>query len=193
MLAVEIEPHAVWIRVARHNWPNPIDTSYAFANGGRWNVPDTCSTLYLCRDIETARLRLQQMVAGTGIVLEDLRDDAYVAVLVTLPPAQHVADAVSLRGLLALGLPATYPRDETGSVTPHEPCQAIGLNVVRTGLKGVLARSSLSTDVVHQELAWFPALNEQARIVETRRFGDWRRPSVNQLENLPTDSELPAN
>jgi hypothetical protein len=145
-----------WFRVADAGWDDPLDPSFARRYGGRWNPPASYRTLYLNEDVETARLQIYRMLEGSPVRPDDL-DDGFVLVSATLPSRQQVADAVTDEGLAALGLPGSYPLDESGDRVPHETCQPIGASVHDLGLRGVHARSAATPDGVGRELAWFPA------------------------------------
>lgn len=154
---VRIPEGRVWLRVAAPAWEDPFDPSFARNQGGRWNPPGSYPVLYLSGDIRTARAQVERMLAGSPVHIDDLGDDAYVLVVATLPQRQTCADAVSVDGLRALGLPDTYPLDSTGALIGHSVCQAIGKRVRTRGLRGVWCRSAATTDGRGRELAWFPA------------------------------------
>ncbi len=164
-----------WWRVADPGWENPLDPRFAGARGGRWNPPGSFPVLYLDEDRVTARLNLQAFLADWPYELEDLRDDTGpVLVGCVLPACQTVCDAHSEAGLRAVGLPTTYPLDENGAILPHAPCQAIGLRVRATHLRGVHARSARSSDGSGRELAWFPAtVRMVARHGITSMLSEW--------------------
>lgn len=165
----------VWCRIAERGWVDPLDPSFAAVRGGRWNPPSSHPTLYLNEDRTTARLNLRAFIEGWPYEPEDLLDDTGpVLVLATLPAEQRVADAHTGRGLVAVGLPATYPLDGDGRLVPHDRCQPIGLAAKRAGLRGVRARSARAPDGAGRELAWFPATRgSRARAVEVQPFEAW--------------------
>ncbi len=167
----------VWLRVASPVWRDPLDPSWAGERGGRWNAPNAGPTLYLNGDVTTARLQIERMLAGSPVTVDDLDEDAYVLVAATLPAMQTVADAVTERGVRALGLPASYPRRADGSAVGHDACQRAGARVRERRLRGVWCRSACTPDGRGRELAWFPATaRSSARPVWTRplSFGRWR-------------------
>jgi hypothetical protein len=145
-----------WLRVADEAWDDPLDPTFAQRFGGRWNPPNSYPTLYLNEDVNTARAQIRQMLAGSPVHPEDL-DPPYVLISATLPSRQVVADAVTHVGLDAIGLPATYPRDNSGTTIPHSTCQPIGAGVKSEGLRGIHSRSAATPDGSGRELAWFPA------------------------------------
>lgn len=164
-----------WFRVADASWADPLDTSYARENGGRWNPPNWGDVLYLSADWATARAQVVARAALSGFDVDDLADDApYLLLAAVLPTGQRVTDAQSEAGLAAIGLPATYPDDGTGQLVPWERCQPIALATVAAGLTGVLARSALAAAPKGRELAWYPKPGERATAVRTTPFARWR-------------------
>ncbi|MDA8434556.1 MAG: hypothetical protein M0Z98_01065 [Actinomycetales bacterium] len=177
------EPHATslpaghtWWRVADAAWADPLDATWADRVGGRWNAPGDGPTLYLNADIATARAQVPRMLAGTAIDPEDLRDDApFVLVPVRLPTRQRVADATTDTGLVALGLPRTYPRRARGGEVPWSDCRRAARATRAAGLRGVHARSAATPDGSGRELAWFPASGARARPAgPALDFAEWR-------------------
>lgn len=174
---VRLPDGRVWLRVAKTDWSDPFDTSYAREYGGRWNPPDSFDALYLNGDVRTARLQLVRMLDGYPATIEDLADDAFTLVAARLPRDQRCADAVSSEGLERLGLPPTYPLDDDGDVVAHSVCQLAGRAVHAAGLRGVWCRSAGSPDGEGRELAWFPATaRSRAKPVwpAPRPLGAWR-------------------
>lgn len=165
----------VWYRIADAAWANPLEPAYALRFGGRWNPPGSFAALYLNEDIVTARMNLRRFVAGWPYEPEDLRDDTGPhLVAATLPRGQQVCDAHSAKGVAAVGLPPTYPRDRRGRPVGHAVCQAIGRVAKEGGLRGVRCRSARSPDGAGRELAWFPATRRsRATEVDRLTFGDW--------------------
>jgi hypothetical protein len=162
--------------VADDSWEDPLDASWADRRGGRWNAPGDGPTLYLNADVDTARAQIARLLADTALDVEDLRDDApFVLVPVGLPSRQRVADATSDVGLVALGLPRTYPRRARGGEVPWTACRAAARVVRDDGLRGVLARSAATADGHGRELAWFPARGVHAHALGSPvRFAEWR-------------------
>ena len=174
---VRLPDERVWLRVAEPSWDNPLDPSFARDRGGRWNPPGSFPALYLNADVATARMKIERMLAGSPVTVDDLDDEAYVLVAATLPTAQICADATTAAGLRSLGLPDTYPRDADGVEIDHRACQRIGRQVHDAGLDGVWCRSACTADGRGRELAWFPAPRRAAaRPVwsEPLPFGAWR-------------------
>lgn len=165
----------VWLRVADPAWADPLDPSFAARRGGRWNPPESFPTLYLNEDLATARANVAGFVSTWPYEPEDLRDDAApVLVATTLPRDQRVADAHSAAGVMAAGLPASYPLDGAGRIVGHDVCQPVGAQAKRQGLRGVRCRSARTEDGTGRELAWFPATSRsRARPVGVRPFSGW--------------------
>jgi hypothetical protein len=165
-----------WLRIADESWEDPLDPTYADIAGGRWNSPGDGPTLYLNADEATARAQIARLLEGTSVDPADLRDDApYVMVRATLPARQRVADATTDTGLVALGLPRSYPRRARGGLVPWATCRRAARVVRAEGLRGVLARSAATRDDVGRELAWFPARGARASAVgEPVPFARWR-------------------
>ena len=113
------------MRVAKRDWADPLDASFAGVHGGRWNPPGSWPTLYLNRDLDTARAQMGRLLEGTFAEPEDLSDDAFVLVAARLP-REVVVDVVSAAGVNAAGLPSSYPLNANGSVVSHRRCQAVG-------------------------------------------------------------------
>lgn len=171
---ITLEDGHRWLRVADAAWEDPLDASYADRAGGRWNAPGDGPTLYLNADLATARAQIARMLEGTAIDPEDLRDDApYVLVAAVLPSRQRVADATTDTGLVALGLPRTYPRRARSGPVPWRDCRRAARAVRAEGLRGVLARSAARDG--GRELAWFPARGARATAQgEPLPFAAWR-------------------
>ena len=169
-----------WWRVADAAWDDPLDPGWADRTGGRWNTPGDGPTLYLSADLATARAQIPRMLEGGAIDPEDLRDDApFVLVPVALPSRQRVADATTDTGLVALGLPRTYPRRPRGGEVPWAECRRAARAVRAAGLRGVSARSAAIPDGSGRELAWFPASGARARAAgPTLGFAEWRHEAV---------------
>jgi hypothetical protein len=170
-----LPPAHVWWRIADAAWADPLDPTFAARGGARWNPPASFPTLYLNEDRVTARLNLRLFVAGWPYEPEDLRDDTGpVLVGARLPRDQQVADAHTREGVLALGLPASYPLDVDGNLIPHAVCQPLGAAVLAAGYRGVRCRSARVPEGAGRELAWFPARSRsRAQLTARLPFGSW--------------------
>jgi len=92
-----------------------------------------------------------------------------------LPARQRVADATTDTGVVALGLPRTYPLRPRGGEVPWSACRRAARDVRAAGLRGVSARSAATPDGSGRELAWFPASGAHARATGAPlEFAKWR-------------------
>jgi len=131
--------------------------------------------LYLCEDTATAAAQIARLLDGTPVHPEDLRDDAFLLIPVTLPSAITAADAHTPMGLRALGLPDTYPVTQAGQLVPQATCQPIGDECARQHLRGVHARSATSgARPENRELAWYPQSGERAHPALPMPYALWR-------------------
>lgn len=182
MIDVRVPDGRVWLRITRPHSADPFDRSFAKRRGGRWNPQESWPTLYLNHDLATVHAQVRHLFAGRGIEPDDLDDDAPIRLAAaTLPGRQRAADVVSDRGVAAVGLPTSYPLDEGGGQVPHDTTQAVGVEVHRAGLRGVLCRSAAG---LGRAFAWFPADRSRARPVWSSplAFGTWRHVvSLDQL------------
>ena len=142
------------LRVADPDWTDPLDATFAAQPPGqRWNPPGV-ECLYLNRDHLTARANVERLYAGLPYGPEDL-DPATAPVLIEVTvPAGVAADAYTPAGIADLGLPASYPLDDSGATIAHTVCQPLGQGAFDTGLDGVDARSAAAGG--DRELAWLP-------------------------------------
>lgn len=164
-----------WWRVAEVHWKDPLSPAFSRESGGRWNPPGAFATLYLNADRQTARCNVRTFIERRPYEPEDLRDEAApILVGCQLPREQVVCDVHTKAGLLAAGLPTTYPLDAGGYVVDHSTCQDIGEQVKSERKRGVHTRCAKSSNPGDLELAWFPAsARSVAREVERRPFSDW--------------------
>ncbi|MGB6986453.1 MAG: RES family NAD+ phosphorylase [Candidatus Aquilonibacter sp.] len=126
-----------YYRVCDPSWNDCCDGRFAAEFGGRWNPPQSFPTLYVNRNIETARANARRIYEGEAFGLFDLNPVMRPHLqIVELTPCEPV-DAVSDDGLRALGLPATYPDDIGWDV-----CQPIGVRAHDSGAVGISARSA---------------------------------------------------
>lgn len=165
--------------MAARDWADPLDVSFAQRTGGRWNPPGSWPTLYLSRDLDTARAQISRLLEGTPVSPDDLADDAYDLLAVVLPAA-NVVDVVTDAGVAGVGLPATYPRDAAGQLVPHAACQRIAQGAHASGADGIEARSALVTVApsATTELAWWPGSQRAAQVADRVPYGQWRTPAV---------------
>ena len=164
-----------WWRIARADWQDPLDPTYARDHGGRWNPPGSFPVLYANEDQATARANLRRFIAGWPYEPEDLRDDTGpVLVGAVLPRRQRVAEVHTPAGLGAVGLPGSYPLDEAGRLIAHDRCQPIGAAAKERGLRGVRCLSASAPFGAGRELAWFPATaRSRAQLVARLPYSRW--------------------
>jgi len=168
----------VWVRVCRHDWRDPFDPGFAVERGGRWTPPGSWPTLYLSRDLPTARLQVARLLEGTMVDPDDLTDDAFELVATRLPRRQEAADVVSAEGVAAAGLPSAYPVDDRGARVAHARCHVVAAEAHGAGLDGVECRSAASVTGTGRELAWWPRGRMPRTLPGRVPFGAWRRDGV---------------
>lgn len=164
----------VWLRVAKPEWRDPCDPTDAGRHGGRRNPPRSWPTLYLNRDVETARAQIHRLLEGTFATPDDLADDAFVLVGVRVPGCREALDVVTAEGVRAAGLPAGYPRNRNGSLVGHGRCQRIAAQARAAGYDGVLARSAATIDGSGQELSCWGGLDSVELVGRPLPYGRWR-------------------
>ncbi|MBC5798652.1 MAG: RES family NAD+ phosphorylase [Candidatus Eremiobacteraeota bacterium] len=152
-----------YLRVAKPEWTNPLDTSFSKVAGGRWNPPTEFGALYLNRTLDVAAANARWQHRGRAIGLFDLQLDRRPILISLDVPLSRTLDVVTDLGLRGLRLPSTYPYG-----IGYERCRPIGRRARNAGLAGVACRSSAEstgTRWLGEELAWFdhaPRLSENA-------------------------------
>ncbi len=147
----------IYLRVADPSWDDPLDGTYSMVSGGRWNPPGAFPVVYLCSDVRVARGIVFAKYEGLPYGPEDLEPGEAPILVSTDTPHDDYLDAVTDGGLGAVGLPATYPRDDRGDVIPHPVCQPIGERAWQDGCPGIACRSAvLKTAEDGEDLAFFP-------------------------------------
>lgn len=174
----------LWVRVCLPDWVDPFDPGFAAGRGGRWTPPGSWPTLYLSRDVATARLQVTRLLEGTGVTPGDLTDDAFELVATRLPRRQEAADVVTPEGVAAAGLPPGYPDAGDGSRVGHAPCRVIAEEAYRAGLDGVECRSAASVQGTGRELAWWPRGRSSRPRPGRVPYGSWRSPAVGDARGL---------
>ena len=130
----------------------------------------------MSHDLDTARRQITRLLDGTPFEPDDLADDAYDLVTVTLPDEQHALDVVSVAGIAAVDLPPSYPATSAGERVAHQDCWPAANAAHAAGLDGVWCRSAATLDGVGRELAWWPE-DRIATWDQTRTpYGQWRAP-----------------
>ena len=174
----------LWVRVCRPAWEDPFDPGFASVRGGRWTPPGSWPTLYLSRDLATARLQVARLLEGTSVAPDDLTDDAFELVATRIPRRQEAADVVTEEGLAAAGLPASYPDDGHGRRVAHEACWPVAVEAHDGGLDGVECRSAASPDGTGRELAWWPRGRTPRPRPSRVPYGSWRDPGVTDARGV---------
>lgn len=151
------------------SWVNCVDTSYSKRFGGRWNPPGQFGALYLNASIPVAianarrALRLQ---FGDAVTFDDLQDSERPHLLRVRVKKHAFVDAITERGLVAIGLSAKYP-DEV----QRESCQAAGLRAYQAREAGIAARSAVLP--AEEELAIFEDHLKLQKIEAREAFESW--------------------
>jgi hypothetical protein len=174
----------LWLRVCRPDWVDPFDPEFAARTGGRWNPPGSWPTLYLSRNLVTARARVEQLLEGTAVEPDDLTDDSFQLVATRLPRGQVAADVVTGPGIAATGLPPTYPDDGTGERVAHGACWPVADAARQAGLDGVESRSAATRSGAGRELAWWPGDRSPRRRPGRVDYGRWRTSGIDDAEGL---------
>lgn len=174
----------LWVRVCRPTWDDPFDPEFARVRGGRWTPPGSWPTLYLSRDVATARLQVARLLEGSPVGPDDLTDDAFELVAARLPRRQEAADVVTPEGVAAAGLPAGYPVDGHGDRVSHGACWPVADAAHAAGLDGVECRSAASASGAGRELAWWPRGRSVRHRPDRVPFGVWRAADVIDARTL---------
>lgn len=159
----------VYFRVCTPDWIDCADTSFAKAQGGRWNPPGEFGALYLNQTKSVAAANARRQHAGRAIGLFDLRP-ARRPDLAEFPIAElTVLDVVSGAALDELELPPDYPVG-----VGRGRCHAIARRAYAQPLAGVAALSAAepyAAGPAGEELAIFDT-HPQAPTKRTP-FTDW--------------------
>ena len=162
-------------RLAEPTWADPLDTSYSRQRGGRWNAPGRFGVIYLNRNLRVARLQVQHKLRGHPYGVEDL-DEAEQHDLVSVEVAERDwLDCVTVPGLEAVGLPATYPRHRNGRPVRHVDCQPIGGAAFDDGGPGIACRSAATgASPTDEEVAVFDRdADTGVRMTGRQPFAEW--------------------
>ena len=156
-----------YFRVCDPSWADCCDGRYAAEFGGRWNPPQSFPTLYLNRNVDTARANARRIYEGEAFGLFDLNPVMRPHLqLIELAPCEPI-DAISDDGLRELGLTPAYPEG-----IGWDRCQTIGARAHDAGAVGIAARSAALTQ--GEELALFAL--DLARKRQRLLFDDWYLP-----------------
>lgn len=174
----------LWVRVCSPRWVDPFDPTYAPVHGGRWTPPGSWPTLYVSRDVATARLLVTRLLEGTSVAPDDLTDDAFELVAARLPRRQVAADVANAEGVAAAGFPSTYPDDGHGGRIPRAKCWPVATEAYDGGLDGVECRSAATIDGSGRELAWWPRGRSTRPHPARVPYGSWRSAEVTDARAL---------
>jgi hypothetical protein len=143
-----------YFRVAEQGWNDPLDPTYAALDvGRRWNPPGV-PCLYVNVDRATAQANFTRRFEGEPFGPELLSPANGPDLVPVMIPESTGVDAFTDAGLVEIGLPITYPRDDNGEKIGWEPCQEIAKTAILDGLDGIDARSAATGGP--RELAWYP-------------------------------------
>ena len=161
-----------YLRVAHPAWSDPFDTSFSRRVGGRWNPPGSFGALYLNRDIRTASANARRFLSEQGgFSLFDLKPERRPVAVRCTVSARLLANGVTGKGLLALGLPPAYPWQ-----VGWDRCQPIGARLREAGETGIAARSAAEPAGSGRWVGEEAVLFEPARGVRRGRvlpFNEW--------------------
>jgi RES domain-containing protein len=162
-----LAPAAFAGRAYRHlaaKW-NPLSGAGARSAGGRWNPPESFSTLYLAAERDTAIAEFERMAARAGRAPDDF-----------LPRRLYRYD-VRLAGLLDLRTPdaraAVDLREDELLGDDSGPCQVLGEAAQYLGREGVIAPSATGSGTV---LAVFFERLEPDSLLHVVDFRTWEAP-----------------
>jgi hypothetical protein len=166
-----------YLRVADPDWDEPLDGSYSARFGGRWNPPGSFPVCYLNGDLPTARANarhlLERRLAGLPFTVDDIDPDELPVLIETDVDDDEFVDVVTDDGCVAVGLPRTYPDDETGAQVSWGVCQPIGTAAWVDGRAGIGCRSAADTAPPEgEEMAWFQR-DRRLEVAKRRTFVDW--------------------
>jgi len=168
------ERGGAYVRVADPAWRDPLDGSHSRAAGGRWNAPGAFAVVYLCRDEAVARAVVFLTLDPHPYGPEDLNPRTAPVLVATTVRSERFADALSVRGLDSMGLPASYPRDGRGRIIGWTRCRPIGGEAWQAGHPGIACRSAAPTAPAGgEELAWFQRGRRRLRARRVRPFAEW--------------------
>ena len=160
-----------YFRVCKPDWQDCGDTSYAKANGARWNPRGAFGALYLCATVEVAAANGRNQHSGRAIGLFSLRPERRPQLQRFDVAAERFADIVSVKGVEAAGLPPEFPYNVGWS-----RCQPVGQAAHDAGLPGIACRSAAEctrTSWLGEELAVFDSAPRPKAVGKPKRFAEW--------------------
>jgi hypothetical protein len=136
------------VRVIRAAWRDATDASYSQQrDDNRWNTRDF-PALYCCCSLPVARAVVLDVFRLAGIVMEDLQPEVRPA-LAELAWSGRVVDVASAGGVVAAGLPPSYP----DGVTKEETRRAAA-RWHEEGREGLVCRSASVWRRARGGVAW---------------------------------------
>lgn len=163
-----------YLRAADPNWTDPLSPGHARRRGGRWNPPGSFGVVCLNASVALARTQVRHKLEARGVRPEDLVPSQGPVLVHTHVPEDYYLDAISDAGLVEVGLPTTYPLDESGEPISHDRCQPIGRRAWDSGEPGIACRSAAQVGGVSssgEEFAFFA--RRRLRIDAVEAYGDW--------------------
>ena len=171
MKPAHLKRGGTYYRVCDPSWRDPADTSFSRRYGGRWNPPGAFGALYLNLDIAVAAANARRSLAsvfGDAVAFADIRPERRPDLQLFTVAATPFVDAITPKGVAALGLPAAYPEG-----CGHDVCRTIARDLHTAGEPGIAARSAAIAD--GEELAIFDTHASLAREQRNgrRKFAAW--------------------
>ena len=124
-------------RVCDPSWTDPLDTSFARRQGGRWNPAGSFGVLYLCATIAVAAGNARRAYEGEIATLFDLLPEQRPDLQIVNVRRLRFVDAATDDGLRSLRLPLTYPLGVS-----WVQCRAIGTRAYGREEYGIACRSA---------------------------------------------------
>lgn len=135
--------------------------------------PGNFGVVYLNASVELARAQVRHKLETRSIRPEDLSPDQGPVLIHTHVPTDDYVDAIADAGLLALGLPDTYPLDRRGQPIAQNICQPIGRRAWDASEPGIACRSAARFAPANgEELAFF-ARRRRLRVDAIDAYADW--------------------
>lgn len=169
---------ATYWRVSKPFHDDHLATWPTQKTGGRWNARGAHPCLYLNNTIELARAQITRATTGQPwtVAALDPAKNAPCLVEITVPGGRYV-DIATSKGIAAVKLPATYPKNEDGTTIPHSTCQPIGAALYQAREIGIQCVSAAETAPIDtHELVWFDHQSRESRpaqVGDPRGFEDW--------------------
>jgi RES domain-containing protein len=176
-MIVETAYNGTLFRCVRHSTTEPLTGRFAADGGGRWNPPSSFPVLYTFTAQNLARTWVAATWADVSVTLDELQPELQPDLLILEVAVDPVADLASDAGLMAGGLPATYPegfetRASWGVTRP------VGVRIHDQRLWGLITRSASATSwtvplVNWGEVAIFTEFAPEPKLVDRIPYPDW--------------------